>query len=88
MRQHSAEDRLIRVVLLNLTHTIFRADFLRYQIFLAEGRLLLWAWLMKLIKSIGGVYADLDNECHKPIAMLTPNAISGKADVNVGIGAD
>ena len=43
---------------------------------------------MKLIKSIGGVYVDLDIECHKPIAMLTPNDISGKADVNVGIGAD
>ena len=88
VRQHFAEAPLIRDAFLNLTDTILRADFLRYLVLLAEGKLLSWKWLRKLIKSIGGVYADLDVECRKPIDTWTPDALKGRAGVVVGIEAD
>lgn len=88
VRQHFAEDPLIRDVFLNLTDTILRADFLRYLVLLAEGKFLLQVWLRKLIKSVGGVYADLDVECRKPIVTWTPDAFTGRAGVVLGIEAD
>ena len=41
VRQNFAGEPLIRDVFLNLTDTILRADFLRYLVLLAEGKLLL-----------------------------------------------
>lgn len=72
VRQHFAGEPLIRDVFLNLTDTILRADFLRYLVLLAEG----------------GVYADLDVECRKPIDTWTPDAMKGIVGVVVGIEAD
>ena len=42
VRQNFAGEPLIQDVFLNLTDTILRADFLRYLVLLAEGKLLLW----------------------------------------------
>ena len=88
VRQHFAGEPLIRDVFLNLTDTILRADFLRYLVLLAEGKLLLWKWSKKLIMSLGGVYADLDVECRKPIDTWTPDTFKRTAGVVVGIEAD
>ncbi len=88
VRQHFAGEPLIRDVFLNLTDTILRADFLRYLVLLAEGKLLLWRWSKTLIASLGGIYADLDVECRKPIDTWTPDALKGRAGVVVGIEAD
>ena len=88
VRQHFAADTLIRDVFLNLTDINLRADFLRYLVLLAEGKLLLWKSFRKLIRSIGGVYADLDVECRKTIDTWTPDAFKGRAGVIVGIEAD
>lgn len=72
MRQHFADDPLIRDVFLNLSDTIVRADFLRYLLLLAEG----------------GVYADLDVECRDPIDTWVPLAFHGQASVVLGIEND
>jgi len=72
VRQHFAEDPLIRGVFLNLTDPIVRADLLRYLLILAQG----------------GVYADMDVECRTPIDTWVPLAFQGQASVVLGIEND
>lgn len=72
VRQHFAEDPMIRDVFLNLTDTIIRADFLRYLVLYADG----------------GVYADLDVECRDSVDNWVPMAFRGKASMVLGVEND
>lgn len=72
VRDHFANDPLIRDTFLNLTDKILRADFMRYLVLAAEG----------------GIYADLDVVCQEPIDTWIPPAFQDKTGVVVGVESD